>query len=153
MDKVIVKQFLELLLPEQYVSCDEACTILYWYVVRGSGMGMPASGAVAEAACACNLEARLHDMAQYSVKLWFRYRDEGIASYTDANLLRAFFSTLKRRADYCCLDVEALPSNMVPFLNLEIHIDEEQYRAKTLFQKDVIAGPPGGTERTPPKYA
>ena len=111
-----------LLLSNQFVE-DKTHHNMY-KVHKGSGMGLPHSGAVAESALLAGAElALIRDLAAYHVDLYLRFKDDIFILFDDMPHLRRFVTKLRANHPFE-IRCDEISSSKVAFLEVEVSIDK-----------------------------
>ena len=97
-------------------------------VVKGSGMGLAHSGAVAEAALLAGFEIDLVPrMHQYGIDLYLRFEDDIFIVFSDLPLLHAFFAKMKIGHPFI-IECESINSFECQFLDVLIQKQASCYQ-------------------------
>lgn len=139
----------------QYVSSSEVSGRL-WRVTRGSGMGLPHSGAVSDATLWWLGERQWatnkHIQAAHSVDGWWRFRDDIFILGRDMTKMRSFLNGFRERImSVYKMEVEAASRSCVDFLAVEVRI--KNGRLVTLPREKPSGAPLSNTSAHPPGVA
>ena len=123
------------LLTNQYIASNADSNMSYCQVVRGTGMGLQASGPLADAAFFVKAErdwcVRPAVAESYGIREYVRFRDDLFIVASDRNLTRAWYGELRRRADPVFeLVVEEVSNSNVSMLSLDVSIHNRGLRVK-----------------------
>ena len=119
-ERKLLKDAIKFLVSHQFVA-SRLLPDRLWKVDCGTGMGLPMSGEVADAALLHRAERALGaQLRHYKIRWVRRYRDDLIGSYLDTNLFRQWLALYRSHARYFRIKVEDVSFYKVQFLNFWI---------------------------------
>lgn len=139
--KSLIERSLWILLGNQYVHSPHFLDRL-WKVIRGSGMGLPHSGEVADLALLTRMErwalthASVHDISAY-----LRFRDDIIIIGKSAHSLGLFVRGLRSRSAYFVLEVDKFGREGVGWLEICISIRPRRLEIRPKFKDTTLSVP------------
>ena len=161
--RVVVRSALSLLLGSQIIRSN--ATPLVGRAVEGSGMGLPQSAGIADAAFLCKVEQHMLQTTVVSaagIKLYMRYRDDIFILTNNRTGTIAWFSNMRERGGFFKLQCEEcqrfnkLVSTEMTFLQFRVQMNHKSkklrlipYDKNTAVPLDVRSAHPPATHRWP----
>jgi hypothetical protein len=126
--KLVLQRALRFILDRQLVtSLDSEGNQVVLQVERGSGMGLPHSGAVADTSLRNLMEKGFVDspstLARYDIYAYYRFKDDILIIAKTRTGARAFVVELMKNSKYYAIKVEAVSSTSCKMLDLRIWWD------------------------------
>jgi hypothetical protein len=126
--KLVLQRALRFILDRQLVtSLDSEGKQVVLQVERGSGMGLPHSGAVADTSLRNLMEKGFVDspaiLARYDIYAYYRFKDDILIIAKNRTGVRAFVLELMRKSKYYAIKVEAVSGTSCKMLDLRVWWD------------------------------
>ena len=107
----------------------------------GTGMGLPHSGAVAEASILCGSERELvKQIGQYDIDLYVRFKDDILCVFNNSDLMAKFVSKLKQGHPFSIV-CDEVSSKGAKFLDVEVMIRNGKYQTRPTDKASKLAVP------------
>lgn len=121
-EATFIKNATFFVLTHQYVECNLGGEPDFYRICKGSGMGLPHSGALSDLVLASIAEKEL-DLERFLIKGFFRFRDDVVGIFQDRELMGAFGRKYIKDCKPYVVLCEQVASDSIDFLEVTIAKD------------------------------